>query len=538
MIVSNVSELISLQAKEHPNKKSITEPKWVGDTYTYTSYTFEELNNQINRICNKLSIMGVRPGDKVLFFVKPNLDFCAITFALFRLGAITVFIDPGMKKKYFFQCIKELRPDVIIGIPAVHILRKIFFWVFKDIKISITTGKKNGLFTPSLYTKLKEQPSHYQTYEPQLNDLAAILYTSGGTGKPKGVEYTHAIFINQTYMLRDEFNLTYNDIDIPGFPLFSFFTLAMGMNSVIPDMDFSRPGECDPKKLFQNITDSQATFVAGSPAIWSRLARYCHDHQLTLPSVKYLVMFGAPVSNEIHSWLSKALVNGTSCTPYGATECLPISNISGQYILNHTATLTDRGAGTCVGLPLNGINIKIIEQFDGPLKKLSDCHELAAGEIGEIIVNSPNVTRAYFEKPAETELAKIYENDVIWHRMGDVGYLDQDGRLWFCGRKKHVVTIDHNKYYPIPVEQIINQHPHVKRSALVLHTKTNLPSIVVETDEKFDEHFVISLKEFVSKNEKTNFIKLFFYKDKFPVDVRHNIKIDRLALSKEISEKL
>jgi len=536
--ITNVSELITKQASLHPQKKSITEPSYSNGIYHYTSYSFSELENQINRICNKLTKLGVKKGDKVLFFVKPNLDFCAITFALFRMGAITVFIDPGMKKKYFFECIRELRPDAIIGIPSVHILRKIFFWIFKDIRIGITTSKRCGLFTPSLYTDLELEATNFDTFKPAVKDLAAILYTSGGTGKPKGVEYTHDIFINQTRMLKEEFNLTHEDIDIPGFPLFSFFTLAMGMNSVIPDMDFSNPAKCDPKKLYQNITDSKATFVAGSPAIWERLAIYCHNNKLKLPSVKYLVMFGAPVRNQIHEYFSASLPNGTSYTPYGATECLPVSNISGSYIVNNTASKSEAGAGTCVGKPFTGVSVKIIEQTDEVLKSLQESKELTPGEIGEIIINSPNVTKAYYKMPKETSEAKIYEGDTVWHRMGDVGYLDNEGHLWFCGRKKHVIEAGGVKYYPIPVEQIINQHPDINKSALVIHAITKIPSVVVETDKKFDEHLVTSLRDYVSKNEKTSFIKRFYYKDKFPVDVRHNIKIDRIALSKEISERL
>lgn len=534
--MKNVSELISKQASLNPSKESITVPVKTISGYNYISYTFLELEERINQLCHKLTILGVRPGDKVLFFVKPNIDFCAITFALFRMGAVSVFIDPGMKKYYFFQCIQDLKPDVIIGIPAVHILRRIFYKYFKNIRVAITTGSL-GIFTPSIYKGLASCSKQFNTYIPKPKDLAAILYTSGGTGKPKGVEYTHDIFINQTKMLQNEFNLTEADIDIPGFPLFSFFTLAMGMKSVVPDMDFAKPGVCDPKKLYQNIMDTNATFVAGSPAIWERLAHYCHENKLQLPSVKYLVMFGAPVKNKIHEYFKAALPNGTSYTPYGATECLPIANISGKEILSFTAEKTAQGMGTCVGKLFDEVKIKIIQDSDKEIENLSDCNELPNGSIGEIIVQSPNVTKAYYQNSQATKLSKIYDNETVWHRMGDMGYLDEEGYLWFCGRKKHKFQINNETIYPIMLEQVVNTTEVVTKSAVVFHTKIKKPVLVVEAGQLNLEQKKAIL-EACKKNKSTEILDEVYSMKKLPVDTRHNIKIDRSLISHIISESV
>ena len=534
--MKNVSELISKQASLNPLKESITVPVGASSGYKYISYTFKELEERINQFCHKLTKLGVRPGDKVLFFVKPNIDFCAITFALFRMGAISVFIDPGMKKRYFFQCIQELKPDVIIGIPAVHILRRVFYKYFKCIRVSITTGSW-GILTPSIYKGLSSCSNQFNTYIPKRNDLAAILYTSGGTGKPKGVEYTHDIFINQTKMLQNEFELTEKDVDIPGFPLFSFFTLAMGMKSVVPDMDFAKPSACNPQKLYQNISDTKATFVAGSPAIWERLAVYCHENNLTLPSVKYLVMFGAPVKNKIHEYFKAALPNGTSYTPYGATECLPIANISGREILASTAAKTADGKGTCVGKLFAGVKVKIIQDTDKEIKKISDCIVLPKGSIGEIIVHSPNVTRAYYQNQEATKLSKIYDGENVWHRMGDMGYLDQEGLIWFCGRKKHKFKVNNEVIYPIMLEQVVNTTSIVSKSAVVLHTKIQKPVLVVEAGQlNLDQKNAI-LKA-CKENKSTQILDEVYSMKKLPVDTRHNIKIDRSLISHIISESV
>lgn len=535
MSISNVSELVSSQALAHPSKRSIVYPHTSFGRQRESYYTFAELETQINRIANKLTDLGVKEGDKVLFFVKPNLDFCAITFALFRLGATSVFIDPGMNKKAFFKCIKQVDPDVLIGIPAVHFLRQFVRGPFSNIRIFITTGKLGLCKTKSLYRKLDSFSPVFKTIIPKPSDLAAILFTSGGTGIPKGVEYTHSIFISQTRMLQEEFGLTYEDVDIPGFPLFSFFTLAMGMTSVIPQMNPSKPGKCDPKKLYKNIMDSKATFVAGSPAIWERLAMYCKEDNLTLPTVKYLTMFGAPVRAEVHEIFAKALTHGTTYTPYGATECLPVSNMSGRNILDSTHKLSIKGSGTCIGNPFPGVKVKIIKEDLNIIEKFENIEELGTGEIGEIIISSPNVTRGYYQMDQKTKEAKIYEGDIIWHRMGDVGYLDSEGRLWFCGRQKHVFVANSKKYYPIPAEEILNNHPSVTRSALIHNTKSDRPEMVIKTSVD-TSNLHADLIKFSSDFDLLKDINLFHFVKDLPVDTRHNIKIDRTLLSKQYSE--
>ncbi len=535
--INNVSDLLAEQARRRPKNTSICfSKKKVFGGFSYPSFDFKTADERVNKFSHSLISLGVKPQDKVLFFVKPNLDFSLITFALFRIGAVPVFIDPGMNREYFFKCIEEVSPRVLIGIPKAMALAKIFRSKFKSVELLITTSKI-GIFGTSIYKSFKTYNESFSSYKPKENDLAAILYTSGGTGKPKGVEYGHDIFISQTKKLKEEFSLTSEDIDIPGFPLFSFFTLAMGMKSVIPHMDFSNPSQCDPKSIVKNIKDVQASFVAGSPAIWERVANYCLANAVKLDSVKYLVMFGAPVSVSLHKKLKEVLPRGTSYTPYGATECLPVSNISGEFILSKTAHLTLKGAGVCVGKPLKDVKVKIIKAHDEIISDLKNCEVLDTNEVGEIIVKSSNVTKAYYNEKEATSAAKIYEGDNVWHRMGDVGYLDDNGLLWFCGRKKHVVVGIKQNYYPTKIESIFNQHPKILRSALVQNPNNNKPALVIERTDKgknIEPMLLMDLKNMAQTNPNTIDIHEFYASDNFPLDIRHNIKIDRKKLQDQV----
>lgn len=540
----NIAHRLTENAKKFPDKKAVVFPHFnvKEKKYNYDSLTFKELEVRSNKFANQLEKMGLKKGDKTLLFLRPSLDFSAMTFALFKLGVVPVFIDPGMGRKNLLKCIKEAAPIALIAEKEVHLISLLFRSTFKSIKYKVTNGKWAFGKMKSLRSMKKEKKQAFTPSTFASDDTAAILFTSGGTGTPKGVVYTHSIFDYQTTVLQKLFNLTPEDIDLPGFPLFSLFTIAMGMTSCIPDMDPSKPGKSDPKKLYQNIVDQRPTFVAGSPAIWERLADYCTRENLTLPSVKYLVMFGAPVSISIHKKFKMILPNGTTYTPYGATEALPVSNISGEYILKHTSHLSENGKGTCIGQPVPGTQAKIISITESVIETLAQTKILPINTIGEIIVTGPMVTKEYLDLPDKTREAKIYENGTVWHRMGDLGFIDEQNQLWFVGRKAHRVETSEGMMFPIPCEAIFNKHPAVKRSALVGLGKLGkqTPAIVIERKDgqylsgKERSLFESELLSIAKKNPLTAGISKIYLSKHFPVDVRHNIKIDRTKLKEEI----
>ena len=391
----NIADRFTQIAQKYHNKVAVKYPRRAGNKYRYDSITFGELESLANKYANGLSEIGFSRGSKTLLFVRPSLQFPALVFALFKLGVIPVLIDPGMGRKNLLAAIEEIAPQGLIAEPEVHFLSLLFGKSFKSVKFKVTTkGPKIGKCLP--LASLKNSKDSFANEQLEPDEMAAILFTSGGTGRPKGVVYTHKIYTEQTRLLQELFNLTDSEIDLPCFPLFSLFTLCMGMTSCIPDMDPSKPAKANPQKLLQNITDNKVTFMAGSPAIWEALGDYCEKNKITLPTVKYLVMFGAPVRNELHEKFSKILPNGTTYTPYGATESLPVSNISGKIILEQTAILTEQGKGTCVGAPVPGVEVSIIEISDDIIENIKNARLLKPFEIGEIAVKGDIVTASYY----------------------------------------------------------------------------------------------------------------------------------------------
>jgi olefin beta-lactone synthetase len=538
----NIAELINDQVKAFPHKAAVVMPKRVKSSYLYDQLTFTEFQSRSLKYSQGFQDNGITKGMKVLMFVSPSIDFSVITFSLFQIGAVPIFIDPGMGRKNLLKAIKSIQPEAMIAIPKVHFLRKFFPKVFNSLKFSFTTGAHSSNAKSILpWRNVPLKTGLLKDVLINDNDLAAILFTSGGTGTPKGVEYSHHIFAKQTNMLQELFDLKPTEIDLPGFPLFSLFTISMGMTSVIPDMDPSKPAKVNPKKIIQNIIDKKTTFIAGSPAIWDKVGQYCIKKNIKLPTVKYLVMFGAPVSPKIHKMWKNILVNGTTYTPYGATECLPITCISGTQLEGYKTKENIAGAGTCVGKPVQNVNIKIIHQSDNVIESINDTHDTEKYEIGEIIVQSEVATRSYFNLPSQTKMAKIKDNENFWHRMGDLGYFDEEGNIWFCGRCSHKVMIAGEIHSPIQSEAIFNNDPQVKRSALIPYGEFSAiviePQSLLKSYRLFNHSFKNHLLKLAIQHSKTNHIKKIFFKKEFPVDIRHNIKIDRIKLKKEFQDR-
>ncbi|MBU0910629.1 MAG: AMP-binding protein [Proteobacteria bacterium] len=534
----NIAQTLVAVAAKFPERTGLIVPSAKG----YLRWTFAELRENSARFANVLTQCEVRKGDRVMLMVKPSMEFVCLTFALFQMGAVVILIDPGMGYRNLLRCIGSVKPTVFIGIGKAHLFKTIFRKTFTTIRISLLAGPGFWPFARSLAHLAAHASTEYDMVDSAREELAAIIFTTGSTGPPKGVQYTHGIFSAQLQYIRNYYRITSYDRDQPAFPLFALFSTALGACAVIPDMDPSRPAQVDPQKFVKTIQDHDVTYSFGSPAIWNVVSRYCLEKKITL-GVKKILMAGAPVSGELVERVKKIMAPGGEVfTPYGATESLPIVSISGTEILAETWPLTRKGKGTCVGRPLPGIEIRIMEPVEGAVKKLGEVRLLVQGAIGEIIVKGDVVTRAYDHNDRENSLAKISDGHSFWHRMGDMGYLDEKGRLWFCGRKAHRVQTESETLYTICCEAIFNEHPKVFRSALVGigEIGRQLPVLIVEPTERIADEagFFAELAELGRQCSMTAGISRFLIHPSFPVDIRHNAKIFREKLAVWAAERI
>jgi len=525
----NIAQALRLAAAARPDAAALIVPGSRGGR----RWTFAELDNNTGFYLEFLKRQGVKRGDRVMLMVRPSMAFICLTFALFALGTVVILIDPGMGYKNLLRCIGSVAPEVFIGIPKAHIFKRLFPGPFGRVRCNICVGRGLGLLGRQL--PVPDQNRYDYTVVPsRADDQAAIIFTTGSTGPPKGVVYEHRIFQAQLARIKKYYGIRPADIDQPAFPLFALFSIALGACAVIPELDPSRPARVRPKKFIKTILEHKVSYSFGSPAIWRVIADFCAANNVKLPSLKKILMAGAPVSGELIERMLTALpADGDIHIPYGATEALPIISISGREVVSETWPLTKQGRGACVGRPLPDTEVRIMRLVSGPVSDLSGLL-LPAGEVGEIIVKGEVVTRSYFNNEAETALAKIRTASGLWHRMGDTGYFDERGRLWFCGRKAHRVISGGMIYYPICCEAIFNQHREVYRSALVGvgEAGRQRPVIVVEPRGRVDKaRLFADLRCLALEYEHTKEINDFLIHPAFPVDIRHNAKIFREKLA-------
>jgi acyl-CoA synthetase (AMP-forming)/AMP-acid ligase II len=543
---ANIARHLPIMAGQQPETLAVAQQVVRGSAFTYRTYTMQELDRESNRLARGLMKIGVGPGVRTVLMVTPSLEFFALTFALFKTGAIPVMVDPGMGIRNLKECLAEAAPEAFVGITKAHVARTLLGWAKATSKVNVTVGPRLFWGGRTL-SGIRDADDEPVMADVRPEDTAAILFTSGSTGVPKGAVYTHGNFEAQVQSLRDDYGIAPGERDLATFPLFALFGPALGMASIVPAMDASKPITADPEALIAAAHDMKTTNVFASPALIEKLGRYAEASGAKLPGVKRVISAGAPAEPESLARFVKMLDAGVSVWPsYGATESLPVAMITHQELIADTATLTSHGAGVCIGRPVKHAEVRVIPIRDEAIAEWTENLPLPPNEIGEITVKGPQVTRAYFRRDQATALAKIHSpsDGGVWHRMGDVGYFDAQGRLWFCGRKSHRVRTAEDDLFTEPVERIFNAQPGVRRTALVGvgAAGRQKPVICVElaagsTTAQWPE-IERGLRVLGAVHERARRVETFLLHPRFPVDVRHNAKIFREKLAVWAAERV
>jgi olefin beta-lactone synthetase len=556
----NMAQFLVERARVAPNELAIRVAKKGPSGIRFEDTTFAALSKRSGELAIGLTWAGITRGARVSLFVKPGVELIAITFALLRIGAIPVLIDPGMGPRNVLSCVERMRPSAFIGIPLAHVIRRLKPTPFRNVRVNIvTSGRGSKLISRLGLAKHIDDviQDGWDKNEPLLDvpadTEAAILFTSGSTGPPKGVTYTHGMFAAQVDALKALYNMQPGEVDVACLPVFALFSPALGFTCVFPPINPSKPAECDPALLAETIQKAGATTTFGSPAIWRRVVPYAKARGLTFPSLKRVLIAGAPVPTDLLADFKTLLGEGADIhTPYGATECLPVASASATELLeggeDGVRTLSESGGGTCVGRVAPGIDLRLlpITQAAIPTWAAAQPYTQRPGErcpasgYGEIVVRGPVVTAEYKFEEAATAQAKIPVDaehatgpGAVWHRIGDAGYLDAQGRLWFAGRVAHRLHTSDGLVMPVPTENIYNTHPAVERSALVgLGEGLERPILLVRLagEHQPSAELAAELLAYGARHPLGALVEGLAFKDTFPVDVRHNAKIHRTEL--------
>lgn len=549
----NVAMRLSRVARLTPTGLAICQPVGPARADGQRSYdvtTFQQLDDSTNQIARGLLKWGCRPGMRIVLAVPFGAKFIELTFALLKAGLVPVLVDPGMGRKHLINCLREAEPDGFMAIPKAQLIRWLLRRKFPKAKWNITVGRKlfwGGTTLDALQRLGGSSQSNLTAGTADLpirsnDDEAAVIFTTGSTGPPKGVRYTHKIFNSQIDLIRSRYEIRPGSRDLACFPLFGLFDSMMGVTTIIPDMDPTRPADVNPQRLLEAVEQWEIDQAFGSPALWNTVTRWCAKTGKSFPTLRRILSAGAPVPPKTLEALRTFVhPEANIYTPYGATESLPIASIESREVIGETAAASRQGRGTCVGTRFDSINWKVIAIDDGPLTEIGDVREVPAGEIGELMVTGPVVTERYVTRTDQNALHKVRDGNRVWHRMGDIGYLDEQDRFWFCGRKAHRVVTGDGVLFTVPCEAIFNNQTGVSRSALVgIGSKGDqTPVLIVEPDDEqrkqnadAERELIQRLLEVARNNSLTSRIQdIRIYPERLPTDIRHNSKIFREQLA-------
>lgn len=499
----NLMNLFDKNVKEFPSASALSMSER-DETWSYAG-----LSDKVNSTACYFSKNGIMKDDGVLVLVPMSFELYTILLALFKLGAVAVFIDPQSSKEHIKACIKKYPLKAFIGVKKAHLLRVIN----KDIRhipMHMTLGYLP--LTKNLYAADKLQSGDVEQVTVNPDDPALITFTSGSTGNPKAAVRTHAFLLKQYEVLSKNMLFARKEVDISTLPVFVLANLAAGMHSVIPNVNLLKPAEVDGKVLLDDIVKYKATRFGGSPILVDKITEHLSEdvqHSLT-----HVYMGGGPVYPKVLHGIQKKLPRSTVYGLYGSTEAEPIAHMSSFEYGHRQVSGTKNCDGLYVGKPVAEIEIKIInsEKLSGDLKSF-DSIEV---EHGEIIVSGEHVLKGYLNGEGDAE-NKIHMDGKIWHRTGDAGYFDENGELWLLGRYSQKIVSNDRTLYPFAIEAALFEKGY--QTALIVH-----------------EGKVCLVAELTSPNVnlKALGIEKVMLVNKIPRDKRHNSKVDYSALKEQI----
>jgi acyl-CoA synthetase (AMP-forming)/AMP-acid ligase II len=521
----NIIDILHLQEKERPDQAAII------DVYhgAARTTTFSQLVELVEKTATLLDESGLKPGDSVLVFQPMSLELYTALLALFHLKLTAMFLDPSAGKKHIEQCCAIGAPKALIASKKAHLLRLVSP-ALRHIPYKFAVGF--GAWKSITNLERYEDPCDAVADTPAL-----LTFTSGSTGEPKAALRTHGFLLAQHKALEDALELTLGSTDLATLPIFILANLASGMTSVIPDADLRAPSKVDAGPIVAQIQKYAPQTIGASPAFMERICDYCSQTNTSLSSIKKVFTGGAPVLPALLDRLKLAAPRADIVAVYGSTEAEPIAHLSLSEISDEDRLRMQNGAGLLAGFTVNSVQLRILkstwgEQI-GPYSQSEFERQFCmSDEPGEIVVAGDHVLRGYLHGRGdnETKFHVVAEQDEIWHRTGDAGYLDNAGRVWLLGRCSAKIEDDGGALYPFAVETAIHDTKGLVRSAAVSHGGKRLLVLEPTAGAKLD------LASLAARTEWAKLDSICVVK-KIPVDRRHNAKIDYPTLKQMLDKR-
>jgi acyl-CoA synthetase (AMP-forming)/AMP-acid ligase II len=508
--------------------------------------TFGDLWDRVGRAAAGLRRLGLEPGERAIVMIPMSIDLYVAMLALLEMGAVAVFVDPWIGRRQIASFAAFAEPRAWLGIAKSHLLR-LLDPRLREIPVTVTTGWHLGPWPARCSLAEIEVgeglvPSRAGEIHPVASDDPALItFTTGSSGEPKGANRTHRFLLAQRAALAAEFPAAEGDIEMTMFPVFALNNLAAGVPSVVPAMDFRRVDRVDAARVLAQMRRHDVTTCTASPPFFDRLAAEVERRPAERPALRRLLTGGAPVSDaQLRTW-RLAFPETEILVAYGSTEAEPVAHLTAEERFAAVNPARPRAPGYCAGRPIDRIRAKVARIEAGPIELGAEgwvAWELPAGEIGELIVSGDHVCRDYYRNPRAVSENKIADGEAVWHRMGDTGSFDAEGRFWLAGRVHSTIRRRGAFVHPQLVEQAAcGEDPRIRRIAAVGVPDPDLGErvvLVVETEEEGIEGEIAARVAAAGLAAD----EILLTSEPLPVDPRHNSKIDydklreRLATSR------
>jgi olefin beta-lactone synthetase len=521
----NVAETLRLRASQLGDASALIDVSRGKDR----AHSFCDFDRATAAIAGQLKAAGLQEGDGVLILHPVAIELYLVLVGLFRIGCVAVFLDPSAGRVHIERCCSIFPLKAFFGSRRAQMLR-----------LAVPALRQVSLaFCPTWFPgALKIDPSREVVSESSIAALAddapaLITFTSGSTGEPKAALRTHGFLLAQHRVLERSLELCPGGRDLTTLPVFVLANLGSGVTSILPDADLRSPGKIDPKPVIEQIRRHAVTTTAASPAFMSRILSECEKRGNHLSELERVYLGGAPVFPGLLRKTKEFCPNARVTAVYGSTEAEPMAEIALHEITAPDFQLMGEGRGLLTGKPVSEITLRVIEDRWGkPIPALS--HEelrqlaLPLGEPGEIVVSGQHVLHGYLNGMGNEE-SKFDVDGKRWHRTGDLGCMDANGRLWLLGRCSAKICDARGTLYPLAVECAAMENPSVRRAAVVATSGRRILAVECVTPECLAE-----LERSLDWAKLDQVIAV----DHLPVDKRHNAKIDYVTLKNEIRKKI
>ena len=490
------------------------------------SVSFAELERASAQAAGVLRAAGLHPGDGVLVLLPMCAELYVALLAVFRLGMVALILDPSAGRQHIERCCALYPPQAVIAGARAHLLR-LFSPSLRRIPLKVSVGAPvPGAVS---WARIDRTPPILVAHPCDAAVPALLTFTSGSTGQPKAAVRTHGFLLAQHRALQESLELAPGELHLTTLPVFVLANLASGTTSLLADVDLRRPDAIGPARLVRQIRVHRPVRLSASPALLERLADHCGPLGVTFPSLRTLFTGGGPVFPGLSARLRRIAPHAEIMAVYGSTEAEPIALCAQGDLDARDWNAMDRGAGLLAGVPVPSIRLRILpDRWGTPIGPYTDAEWDAAclppGEPGEIVVSGDHVLGGYLRGRGDDE-TKFVVGSTRWHRTGDAGYFDPQGRLWLLGRCAARIDDARGRLYPLGAECAALRRPGVRRAAFVAYRGCRV--LVLEPACRSPRPDLALLAHDLAWAH----VDAILWEDAIPVDARHNAKVDYRALA-------